>query len=89
MARRSEAFFDWVKAERAADMMAGDNPGLVVWIVEGWGSPTRYDDGAEGEDLIVVWGATDEEAQAEVDSYAWAMWERQYDATKQKEPADG
>lgn len=89
MAARSEPFFDWVGCEREADLIAGDNPGMVVWIVEGWSSSARYDDGADADDLIVVCAATDEEAQDEVDSYAWAMWERQYDATKQKEPADG
>ena len=87
MAAQSEAFFDWVEAERDADMIAGDNPGLIVWIVEGWSSPTRYEDGADADDMLVVWATTVEEAQGEVDKYAWAMWERQYDATK--EPADG
>lgn len=79
----SEIYFDWYEAERAADLLAGDHPGLVVWLVEGWGNPVRYDDGCDADDLILVWGDSEEDAQDEVDAYAYAMWERQYDATKE------
>lgn len=84
----SEAFFDWAEAEGEADQLAGEDPGLIVWIVEGWSSPSRYDDGCDADDLVVLWANTAEEAQDEVDSFAWSMWERQYDATKQKEAED-
>ncbi len=81
--KASEAFFDWTEAEKAADELAAENPGMIVWIVEGWSSPTRYDDGADADDMVLVWATTLEEAEFETDEYGWAMWQRQYDATKE------
>lgn len=89
MAAGADWFPGFVEAETEADRVAGDNPGLVVWVIEGWGSLSRYEDGEDGEDIHVIWAETEEEAQDQVDLFAWAAWENQYDATKQKEPADG
>lgn len=86
MEAQSRYYSDWVEAENDADLLAGDNPGLVVWLVEGWGDSARYDFGADADDLVLVWATTVEDAQDQVDRYAWAMWERQYDATKEPLP---
>jgi hypothetical protein len=83
----SVAHYDYWVAERAADLLAGDNPGLIVWVVEVWHDSGRYEEGLFG-DLHLAWDTDWYELKAYVDRMG-VVWERQYDATKQKEAADG
>jgi hypothetical protein len=75
---------DYREAEREADLMAGDNPGLTVKIVEGWGSLARYEDGRDADHLMVVWADDDEDFIRLVNEYAFDAYEVQYDATKRQ-----
>lgn len=83
MRANSEWFGDYVEAEHAADRIAGDNPGLIVWLIEAWDSQHRFEDGCDGELYVLSAKSVRDGIHHANENFNY--WTEQYDATR--EPA--